>query len=518
MVSGSQIAGEFGVDGPGSPNGASAGALTAKRSRRHLPPGWPLLAIFWGYPITWALGFGPFIVFILAIPMAYELIRRRPIIIPRGTGVYLLFLVFVLASVVMLDQSPPGATKSTTLGLTLGFAYRIASWATGIVIALYVTNLTELEMPTGKVIRAMSALFIFTIIGGYFGMVLPFAQFTSPVETMLPHVLTHNSFVHELVHPASSEIQQFLGFREARPKAPFEYTNEWGGNLSLLLPFYVLAWRRSTKPRVRKWGWVPLVAAVPPIVYSLNRGLWIALMLIILLGALDLLRRGRIIAVIAASGIAVVAAAAFVVSPLFGLIVDRVHHPNSNAGRAFVYQLALQGGEASPLLGWGGPRSSEGSVQSIARGVSAKCQTCGGVPIGTHGTVWLVVFSQGFIALGLLGVFLVTALVKIGRRRDDLSLAVALTLAVFIFEAFIYNQLPTSFAIAMCGLGLAWRSQLTERHDDVDADRHLAPLWPRESAWDNASAWGGQAIDNSAAWEAAAALASTSAPVSATSR
>ena len=506
MVHGSPLADEFGIDDPEFSGAGDGAESDGAKSRRRLPDGWPLLTIFWGYPITWALGFGPFVVLILAIPMAVELSRRRPIVVPRGARAFFLFLVFLAASVVMLTAQPPGALKSTVLGLSLGYLYRGASWIAGIIIALYVTNMTERELPTMKVVRAMAALFVITIIGGYFGMLVPYGQFTSPVETLLPHVLTHNNFVHQLVHPASSEVQRFLGFSEARPKAPFEYTNEWGGNFSLLLPFYLLAWRRSTNVRFRRWGWVALVVAVPPVIYSLNRGLWLALMLIVALGALHLLRQGRIMAVIAGAGVAVVAVAAFVISPLYSLTLDRVHHPNSNAGRSFVYQLAVQGAEASPLLGWGGPRSSEGSDQSIARGVSAKCPTCGGVPIGTHGTVWLVVFSEGFLALGLLGVFLVSALMRVGRRRDDLSFAVALTLAVFIFEAFIYNQLPTSFAIAMCALGLAWRSELSGRRQPNGPRWRVASTWSRDLAWENTAAWDGVRIDNRAAWETAAEL------------
>jgi hypothetical protein len=466
---------------------------------RRLPPGWPLLGLLYGYPITWALGFGPFIVFVVAIPMAWELAKRRPLVVPRMVRVFLLFLLVVAASAVMLKGQPPGAIKSHLSGQILAYTYRGAAWVSGLIAGLYVLNLSERELPSRRLAKAMGGLFVLATVLGYWGLFSPYGQFTSPIEMLVqsgPHIIAKNQFIHDLIHPASSEVQRFLGFTEARPKAPFEYTNEWGGNISLLLPFYLISWLRSPSARMRRWGWIPLVVAVPPIIYSLNRGLWVALVIVIVLFAVHLLRLGKVMTVMAALGAMAVGVAIFLLSPLYTLTLDRVHHPHSNAGRSFVYQLAYQGAEASPLLGWGGPRSTAGSDQSIARGVSAKCQSCGGVPIGTHGTVWYIMFSAGFFALALLAWFLIGSFIKALRRKDDFSAAATASLAVFMFEAFIYNQLPMAFLLLMCAVGLSWRVQLAERRDDALTRPGPKALWVRS---------GSTSFPNNEAWQQAAA-------------
>ena len=45
-------------------------------------PGWPLTALLVLYPLWWALGMGTLAVFLLAVPMALQLWRRRPVLVP----------------------------------------------------------------------------------------------------------------------------------------------------------------------------------------------------------------------------------------------------------------------------------------------------------------------------------------------------------------------------------------------------------------------------------------------------
>jgi hypothetical protein len=79
-------------------------------------------------------------------------------------------------------------------------------------------------------------------------------------------------------------------------------------------------------------------------------------------------------------------------SPLRGIIDARLAHPHSNEGRLEQSQEAARRATQSPLIGYGAPLPSED--EDI------------GHNIGTHGQIWLVIFSHGFPALGLyLGFF-----------------------------------------------------------------------------------------------------------------
>jgi hypothetical protein len=69
-----------GIPGPVEP--AAGGGWSAALS------GWPLTALLMLYPLWWALGMGTLIVFVLAVPMAIHLLRRRPILVPPGFGIW----------------------------------------------------------------------------------------------------------------------------------------------------------------------------------------------------------------------------------------------------------------------------------------------------------------------------------------------------------------------------------------------------------------------------------------------
>ena len=78
--------------------------------------------------------------------------------------------------------------------------------------------------------------------------------------------------------PPLPRSQTFLGYEQGRPSAPFSFTNEWGLHLALTLPFFVVGWfyRASLRRRLFGSGVLALLPVVP-VVASLNRGLWLAL-------------------------------------------------------------------------------------------------------------------------------------------------------------------------------------------------------------------------------------------------
>jgi hypothetical protein len=395
--------------------------------------------------------------FVLAVPMAVSLVRSARVRVPRGVGTYLLFLLFVAVSALRLDDTPPSTLPSQPEGLVLGYLFRAGSYLAALVVLLYLANTDERVLPTRRVLNSLACLFVSAVVGGYLGLLWPTFAYTSPFELVLPGSIRTNEFVQAMVHPGFAQVQGILGYPTPRPKAPFEYTNQWAASLSLLLPFFVLAVRSWTSRRARVAGWLVLAAMVPPVIRSVNRGLWVALLVAAAFGLVHLVRSGRLGWALAATTVAVAASFAVLVSPLSGVVSDRLANPHSNASRAYINGLAVEGATASPLLGWGGPRRPQGSPRSLSAGASTSCPKCGLPGIGTHGTFWLIGFSQGLVALGLFLVFLMSAGWRLLRSGRDLDAAVALVILLFLVQMFVYNQLPTALVITFAGLGLAWR-------------------------------------------------------------
>ena len=122
-------------------------------------------------------------------------------------------------------------------------------------------------------------MFVVTAGFGVLAVLAPTLEFESPMEMVLPRALTSTNFVRTLIHPSLSSSSDFLGYVQPRPTAPFPYSNAWGNNLALYLPFFMLACFGKEAGWRKKAGPVVLAASLFPIIFSLNRGLWISLTL-----------------------------------------------------------------------------------------------------------------------------------------------------------------------------------------------------------------------------------------------
>src|SRR5690606_27872937 len=97
-----------------------------------------------------------------------------------------------------------------------------------------------------------------------------------------------------------AQLQEVLGYPTPRPAAPWGYTNLWGNNVLLLLPWFVLAGWTYARHRWQKIGMLATLAiSVIPIIVSLNRGLWLGLAVAAGYAALRLALRGRLLAIAA---------------------------------------------------------------------------------------------------------------------------------------------------------------------------------------------------------------------------
>jgi len=439
---------------------------------RLLPTGWPIYALFAGYPVWWALGLSWAVYAVLLPAMVLELATRRRLIIPRGFGLWLLFLLWAFASVVALSGQPPDTLPGDVVGRHIAFAQRGIIYLSMTAVFLYIVNLRPDELPVRKVVNALALLFLATVVGGVLGVLFPRGGFTSPAELLLPSSLTSDAFVKDLISPNFAQVQDVLGYSSPRPAAPFAYSNQWGANFSFLLPFFVVGWLLWGRTWQRRAAPVILLVAAVPVAYSLNRGLWLSLALSAAFLAVTLAAHGKIWALQGLLATLGLVAALFVATPLNDLVTGRLDNPHSNSGRLYLAETAFRGALASPLIGWGGPRASDGNERSITAGPSSTCANCGSPPIGTHGTAYFVMFSNGFVGFGLFVAFFATFFFAQRRQRHPLATVAALLAGLTLVEMLFYNLVPMSLHIVMAGLAVAWRAS---RERAAGADPAPAP-------------------------------------------
>ncbi len=434
-------------------------ALTPARRWRP-PTHWPLSLALLGFPLWWALGLSTILPMLLALVMADQLLRRRRLVLPGGFVIWAMYLAWFCFGLFVLFADAPGAVPGGDSSRLLVFGYRAAWYLTVTIVLLWLTNLSEAELSTRWLYQLLGFMFVVTAVGGLTGVVAPNIEFTSLVEALLPSGLRSNSLVQSLVHPSVADLQNVLGRPEARPKAPFPFANSWGSNLALFLPFFLVAWFRHGPRWQRFVGPAVLVLAMIPVVYSLNRGLWICLAM----GAAGFLllqvSRGRPLPVVMTVMVLVSGILALALSPLGAVFQERLDNQHSNDRRG---QLLTQTWnstiEGSPIVGFGSTRDVQGSFASIAGASTPDCGPCGVPPLGTQGHIWQLVFAQGIVGAALFLAFFVLALSRCWRCRTTTETLGTFVLAFFGLMLLIYDTLGMPLLTVMLVVGLVAREQ-----------------------------------------------------------
>ena len=479
---------------------------------------WPLAAIVLGLPLWWVLGLTSAAPIMLAVPMAAQLLRSRPIHLPGGFGWWLLFLVWVLLGVTLLWVDAPGATPGGGDSRLLVFALRLSWYVACTIVLLWVVNLDRMAVPDRAVHVLMASLFVIGTAGGLLGLLAPELEFRSAMEWVLPSGLRNNPFVFSLVHPETADVQQVLGVPGARPKAPFPYTNTWGSCMALSAVFFVTAAWRS-RAWLRPAAALVVACAAVPIAYSLNRGLWLALAVAAVGGLLVVgVRRSpaRMLGSLAALSLV---AGLLWASPLGNLAEQRADNQHSNDRRGLLLSETVSSvSQGSPLMGFGSTRDVQGSFGSISGGATPDCPACGVPPLGTQGHLWLVLFSQGWLGLAFFLLFVVLALIRSIRCRTTNETVCTLVVLVFLLQLAIYDTLGLPLMVVMIAIGLVARERIgSERRRTVgDLRRELRRGAPVMAALTVAgAATGAVAIASTAdsAYVAEVSVAITPAPV-----
>jgi len=434
-----------------------AGRLPSRR-RLALSAGWPIAMAVAGYPVWWAFGLTPLCFPLAAIPMYLKLRRSGKVRVPPGFWIWLLFLVWVLASGITLNLTAPDTVPPHGAGRFLAYGLRFANYASLTIMMLYIGNLPEKVLPTKKVIRSLGVLCVASIVLGLGGVLFPHFTFSSPAAALLPSNIS--SAGNNFTSIALAQVQPVLGYSAPRPAAPYAFTNAWGNNVALLLVWLIVGWWMMGGRRRRLGLLAVLAVATVPIVYSLDRGMWIGLGLGVLYVAVRLAARGRLLAIGAITLTLGVATVVFTASPLSTIVAERLAHGHSNESRTSLAGESIRVGLSSPFLGYGSTRQTVGSQNTIAVGATKACPKCGNRDIGSTGQIWLLLIAQGFFGTALyLAYFIKTAW---AFRHDYSPVAIAGSLVVLLslFFGLFYSALIMPLAITFVSIGLVWHKAL----------------------------------------------------------
>lgn len=445
-------------------------------------PAWPVVVLLAGYPALWALGFGDFSFVVMAVPMAVKMIawrhyRSRPIRVPPGFGIWLLFLVCMLAGIMTLSLTAPDTVASGVATRLLSYAVRAVTYLSLTVLLLYAGNLTEKELPRDRLAWLLGLVALYTIAGGVGGVVAPTFSYTSPALLALPHGVASNAFVQAEMRPSLAQVQDVIGAAMGRPDAPFDYTNTWGNCLALLLPWLICAWWLRGSRRQRILIGCTLVIAIVPIIYSLNRGMWIGLVFSLIYLSVRLAARGRLALLGAISSSLVVITLVILVTPLQGLIGQRLANGKSDSHRASASALAARDALSSPIVGYGDTRHQIGSNTSIAVGHTARCPTCGQASVGNNGQLWLLLITTGYVGAALYLLFFGYGIWRYWRDRSPTGMAGVLALVLSFIFMLTYDAVGAPLGFMMLSYALLWRNELARR-EAARPEHGKAGKWP----------------------------------------
>jgi hypothetical protein len=436
---------------------SSPEVTTAARqwSQRKPLPGWPLAWLFVGLPLWWVLGLIDMIVVPAAVVMLYYLRRSGRVRVPRGFAIWMIFLFFMLGSVIMITKHNSYFT----------FSYRAGIYLASTVVFLYVYNSWR-SISDRRVLGYLVGYFVTMVAGGYLGAVKPVGQFRTPMYYVLDRVspfLVSNDLVKVMVIRPFSQYDPTNYFQiPPRPTAPFIYTNNWGNAYSLLLPLvlvFFLESRRGTWQR-RVTGLLLPLSAVPAML-TLNRGMFIGLAIIAFYVGLRLAARGylgRVVLVLTvAGGIGLALWHALHVSE--GL---QTRVAASTDTRASLYSQSLHTISASPFFGYGV------TINSTSTSIYDP-------KVGTQGQFWMVLISHGIIAIAcFVGFFLLTVALTY-RRRDLAGMIYNAIVLVGTIETFYYGLVPYGLPLLMVIAALAWRPAPAARRRALDQDSTAGP-------------------------------------------
>jgi hypothetical protein len=425
----------------------------SKRGPR-LREGWAVVLLFGGLFVWWILGLSGFVQAIFAVPMFFALFMRyRGVAFPRRFWLWFLFLAFMIAS----------GSQIHDVQNALSWGWRASVYIGSTIMFLYVYNTPREKLPARRIMNVLAAFWVLTVVGGLLGMALPNHTFHSLMQSIMPGSLQSNAFVKALIIPETTGGKTFPGLGFYRVKAPFIYTNQWGSAFALTLPF-AFAYLTQTRNSLHRLLFIGLlVLAVVPLVFSLDRGSWLSAGVGASYGIFRLAkhsggqrtqRMARTAKQLLFAG--VVAAVLVMVSPLGGYILTRLNAGYGDQHRQILYSSSLTLVARQPILGYGAPVSLSVLNPAAPPGPS----------VGTHGTLWTILVSNGVPAFAFFALWLLYAFFRTYRRipatggRDaDAYFWCHVVVLTALSQLPYYELLPWGLPIVMIALATALRER-----------------------------------------------------------
>lgn len=423
-------------------SGSERDRVAEGRQSQPVLPRWPVTAAFALYPAWWFLGLLDLILVPLAAVMVLYLVRTPTVQVPRGWGLWAFFVLWAGASIIMLESFPA----------LVGFSYRYLILVSASALFVYVYNARS-RLHDRYLLGLLTWVWVTVVVGGYAGVFFPDVIWRTPMayavdaaKALMPGsaVIFNNDLVIQMVVRRLAQFDPTSTFDlSPRPAAPFRYTNNWGNVYSLLLPMVVASALTASRGRRRLLLWVVLPLSAVPAMLTLNRGMMFGIALaVVYLGFRGVLAgRPRLLAVTGL--VTVVAVALFLALPIQERLSNRLDEGSSSTEtRASVYGQALGSVPGSPVFGYGAP--TEGTNPNAP-------------PVGTQGQVWVILVSNGPIALASALGWLVLAAVQSRRRWDVVGLSAHIALVVGTVELFYYGAIPYGLPLLLLIAAMALR-------------------------------------------------------------
>lgn len=434
-------------------------------------PAWPITMMLAGWPIWWALGFAEYSSVLFAIPMLWQMYlwrarRTRVIRLPRGFGVWLLFLLCMIASTAALSQTAPDTLPGPTSTRLISWGVRAASYLSATVVLVYAGNLTERELPRRRLAWLLGLVGLYAVISGYLALADPRLRFTSPLTALVPGSLqvANGGEIFTMLHPGLTQTDSFMG--HLRVSGPFLYTNAWSNNLIITLPWLLVVWRSRRTNRPSRAAVLVMAAALVPALLSYDRGLWLAIVLGVCYMAVRLARQGKTALLTAICGVALVAVVAVLTTPLHNLITERLQNGSSDTARSSLSGTSVKEAVSSPLIGYGDTRRAYGSSKSIAIGRTTNCTRCGNESAGSNGQLWLLLITTGFPGTIFYLSFFGYGAWQFRRDRTPYgTVGLYVLLISFVFDV-VYDAIGGTLIFTMLAFALLWRNDRELRSAD----------------------------------------------------
>lgn len=395
---------------------------------------------FAGCLLWWALGLGDIAWILAGVAMVITWAGGRRPRIPAVWILWGVYLAWVVATLVMVD----------TTGRMIGAVYRLLLMVSAGIFGVHVYNSRD-RLPLRTLLVTMTLFLLMVSLGGYLTLAMPQLTFKTPLYHLVPQPLLDNDLVREIVIRRTSQWNPDGWFTSRpRPSAPFLYTNTWGNVYSLVFPLALVHLRLEWALR-SPWRWpvaAVCAASIIPAVNTLNRGMFVGLIVVALWVGIQFLIEGKWEIPFLGVGVVAVGALAFVLTPVGAEFFDRVSGAQSTTDRYTLYVDTLKEVARSPILGWGAPRPAPNPWLPS---------------LGTQGQFWTVLFSHGFVGITLFMGFLLWAFLAAWKRRDTLGAVLGGLILATLVETLFYGMM-TGLVPVMVIIGLLMRG---DRLDEV---------------------------------------------------